>query len=141
MPQTRELTPQSVQTIASVLAGSDIFLGVILYVLTSQGIAPVTEMDEDTASLLTFVLGAGGLSALAMSFFVKPLLLRGTQPILQRKFTAVIASLSLSDGAGMLGFAIGVITGNLMPAYILLGLAGGVKVFHWPTRAWLERPE
>lgn len=141
MPQTRELTPQSVQTIASAMAGSDIFLGVILYVLTSQGIAPVTEMDEDTASLLTFVLGAGGLSTLAMSFFVKPLLLRGTQPILQRKFTAVIASLALSDGAGMLGFAIGVITGNLVPAYILLGLAGGVKVFHWPTRAWLERPE
>lgn len=141
MPQTRELTPKSIQTVASAMAASDIFLGVVLYVLSSKGVAPVAAMDEDTASLLTIVLGAGGLSAVGMSFFVKPLLLRGTRPILQRKFTAVIASLALSDGAGMMGFAIGMITGNLIAAYILLGLAGGVKVFHWPTRAWLERPE
>jgi hypothetical protein len=129
------------RTIAIALAAATIGYAIVGTALVLAGIIPkggLSELPSQTALIVKTALLLAGLGATAASFVIRRMreaqVPAGDAGIQQRMANMIVA-MAMAESAGVMGFAVALITADPLFSLLLWGIAIAGCIAHFPTRA------
>lgn len=136
MSQQQQVNPRQAQIIAAGITSSNIVLAVVLIMLSTQGSLPEISALPLPATIVG-PIGIGLAASMVIVSFGLKRMIAGNQakdiPIGQRVMQSTIIAMAICDAGSCFGFVLGFLTGELLWAIGMMGIATAGCILHFPT--------
>ena len=133
--------PIHIQLIAAALVLSTLFYAIVGAVLRFTGEAPPIIAADANADLFNYLFLFLGVTTAIVSFPLRNIMRRKLTPgaaTPQQVLTLVIIPMAVAEAAGVFGLVLLLLTGQMLYACLLWGLALGAAILHFPSSGWIN---
>lgn len=135
--------PLPTRLVAIAMTATNVMYAGVLLVMRYSGILHehgMSQIEEPLRSTLISVFIACGVLAAGASAasrsFIRSLIL-AADPSQSGRYRAVVIPMAIADLPGILGFLLGVMTGDVVWAIVLIGVSFVTCLYHYPSREWI----